>query len=264
MKKNVLSIMVAAFFAGTAVAQMPATIDFETVGTDSAWYMFANGTDNPAYCAVADNPDDSGINSSAKVGILEVVDNANPWAGIYSTTAVTPFLWDADNSIVKVMVYKNVISDFDLKFEAENSGDWAQEKKVANTVTDEWEELTFDFSEYIGNGIEVARIVIIPDFPESRTAGSVCYFDNIDFGAGSGSSVKFNNVQKLNLYPNPASEKVNVEAQVGATIEVYNVAGQLVVSQVATSKLESVNVSNLAAGVYTVRTGDKASKLLVK
>ena len=75
------------------------------------------------------------------------------------------------------MVHKDVISD--CAFKLEGPGGFAHEVKVPNTVTNQWEKLTFDFTADIGK--EVARIVFFPDFPAARTAGSMNYFDNIEF-----------------------------------------------------------------------------------
>ena len=80
------------------------------------------------------------------------------------------------------MVYKTIISPVGMKFEnADNS--LSMEIKIPNTVVNEWEELTFDFTPHIGK--TVARLVLFPDFPDSRTAGSTNYFDNIVFESGT-------------------------------------------------------------------------------
>ena len=93
------------------------------------------------------------------------------------------FKFDSNNSIVKIMVYKSVISDVGLKF-AEVSGEAQPEIKVANTKINEWEELTFDLSGSIGKGItgEIDQIIIFPDF-NTRSTDNTIYFDNITFGS---------------------------------------------------------------------------------
>ena len=81
------------------------------------------------------------------------------------------------------MVYKTVISDVGLKFVIPSSGSLG-EIKVANTVTNAWEELTFDFSSHIGlpEAIGIDQIVVFPDFNLSgRTQDNIIYFDNISF-----------------------------------------------------------------------------------
>lgn len=67
-----------------------------------------------------------------------------------------------------------MISNFNLKLEPPNV-----DHNVPNTVTNQWEELTFDYTSDITK--TASTLTIIPDFPDSRTSGSINYFDNIRF-----------------------------------------------------------------------------------
>lgn len=186
MKKLNSLILMVVFLAmtsgiakATADQKNTATIDFETVGQDWSWTLFENGDNAPTLYSVVSNPSATGINTSANVAKYMVNANGQPWAGLWSSNLGT-LTFTADNCLVKVMVYKNVISNFDVKFENDN-GSVNFEKLVANTKMNEWEELTFDFSAFIG--MTVTKLVIIPDFPSARTAGSTNYWDNISFGS---------------------------------------------------------------------------------
>jgi hypothetical protein len=152
------------------------TIDFETVGQDFVWTIFANGPsqDSTDYAVVA-NPSASGINTSSQVGKYFVRADADPWAGIF-TDDLVDFTLTADNSQPTVMVYKDVISNFNIKLEGPSVN---HDTKVPNTVINQWEKLTFDLTADIGK--LVTRLTIIPDFPDTRTSGSTNYFDNIEF-----------------------------------------------------------------------------------
>ncbi|MCW8832005.1 MAG: putative Ig domain-containing protein [Colwellia sp.] len=158
--------------------------DFEAagLGSDFDWAVFEND-DNPALEFVA-NPASSAVNDSAIVAKFTARQTGQPWAGTETTAANTPaFTMDATNSIVKIMVYKSVISDVALKFSV---GAAAQpEIKVANTKINEWEELTFDFSSRIGMAetIGINSVIVFPDFNlDGRASDTVSYFDNITFG----------------------------------------------------------------------------------
>lgn len=157
--------------------------DFEAtgLGSDFVWAVFEND-DNPALEFVA-NPASSTVNDSATVAMFTARMAGQPWAGTETTAAnTTPFTMDATNSIVKVMVYKSVISDVALKFSV---GAAAQaEIKVPNTKINEWEELTFDFSSRIGMAetINIDSVIVFPEFTDGRAADTVSYFDNITFG----------------------------------------------------------------------------------
>jgi len=162
-----------------------APINFETggYGADWTWAVFENAT-NPAL-EIVDNPSASGANTSSKVAKFTVLQAGAPWAGCESAhgAGIGTFTLSAANCIVKIMVYKPVISDVGIKF-AKPDG-WAmQEIKVANTLVNQWEELTFDFSAQFQSGYD--QIIIFPDFNMAgRTQDNICYFDNITFNAGS-------------------------------------------------------------------------------
>lgn len=151
------------------------TIDFDTTGQSYAWTVFANGTGDPSDFGVIPNPNPSGINTSANVVKFKVNADAAVFAGAFTDNV--SFTVTAENSKPSIMFHKDVISDCAFKFEG--PGGYSKEIKVPNTVTGQWEKLTFDFSTEIGQ--TVTRIVVFPDFPATRTAGSMNYFDNIEF-----------------------------------------------------------------------------------
>lgn len=157
-------------------------LDFEPGGSGNAGYTWAvfENDDNPALEIIA-NPDASGANTSSTVAKFIARQTGNPWAG--TETASGPvFTLDSTNKIVRIMVYKTVISDVGMKFSV---GAAAQpELKVANTVVNQWEELTFDFSGYIGlaETTNITNVIVFPDYNlDGRTADTVSHFDNITF-----------------------------------------------------------------------------------
>jgi hypothetical protein len=159
-------------------------IDFEPegIGATWTWNVFEN-VDNPALEIVA-NPDATGANTSATVAKFTARQAGQPFAGTQTLDKET-FTLDASNAIVKIMVYKSVISDVGIKFEqgAASTG----EIKVANTVINQWEELTFDFSGVIGPiNTDITGLVVFPDFNAERASDNVVYFDNISFGPVGG------------------------------------------------------------------------------
>ena len=182
MKKQYLLLM---FLAGifTATSQN-APIDFEAGGNgaDWTWTVFENDT-NPPLEIVA-NPDPSGINTSETVAKFTALQLGQPYAGVESMhgSDIGTFDLTASNALVNIMVYKTKISDVGIKY-VTPSGGAQMELKVANTVVNQWELITIDFSDYIGLGETTGldQIVIFPDFI-ARDADDVIYFDNISFG----------------------------------------------------------------------------------
>lgn len=169
-----------------------APINFETGGQGAnwTWTVFENAT-NPPVTFIA-NPSATGINTSATVARFEALSAGNPWAGCESahgTTDLGPFVLSASNSIIKIMVWKPVISDVGIKLIAASG--WAQpEIKIPNTVINQWEELTFDFSAFpnppAAEG-QYDQIAIFPDFNlAGRGQNNICYFDNITFNPAGG------------------------------------------------------------------------------
>ena len=164
-----------------------APIDFEAGGEGAnwGWNVFENA-DNPPLEFVS-NPDPSGINQSAMVAKFTARDTnagAAPYAGLESQHGgnIGTFDLTIDNALVNIMVYKTKISDVGIKF-ATPSGGAQQEIKVANTLINQWELITIDFSGYIGLGETTGldQIIVFPDFI-NRTADDIIYFDNITFG----------------------------------------------------------------------------------
>ena len=164
-----------------------APIDFEDGGQGAnwTWNVFENA-DNPPLEFVA-NPDPSGINQSAMVAKFTARDTnagAAPYAGLESQHGgnIGTFDLTSENALVNIMVYKTKISDVGIKF-ATPSGGALPEIKVANTLINQWELITIDFSSYIGLGETTGldQIIVFPDFI-NRTADDIIYFDNITFG----------------------------------------------------------------------------------
>lgn len=188
--RNFTLLLVAMFFTSLTFAQSN-PIDFETGGNGASWTwnVFENDS-NPSVQFVA-NPSASGINTSATVAKFRALVTGNPWAGTESahgTGNLGTFVLDTTNSIIKIKVYKSVLSDVGIKLVSDSG--WAlPEIKVANTVINQWEELTFDFSNYAnppaGQGV-YDQIVVFPDFDMGpRTQTNTIYFDDITFNAAA-------------------------------------------------------------------------------
>jgi len=189
MKKTIMFVIVLTFiFAmNSMLFAQNAPIDFETggYGADWTWTVFENDTNPPV--EIIANPDASEPNTSATVAKFTALQTGQPWAGCETLHGedIGTFDIDATNSTIKIMVWKPVISDVGIKL-VKPDGWSLGEIKVANTVTNAWEELTFDFASQMETGYD--QIVIFPDFDlDGRTQDNICYFDNITFseqGAG--------------------------------------------------------------------------------
>lgn len=178
MKKFTRFVLLIAIMAISGLGFAQSTIDFETMGHNWSWTVFANGAgggDNQAglTCPVA-NPAATGINTSANC--LKFVEDAAAatYGGFFSTNVGTVTITEA-TKIFKVMVYKDKLSKFGVKLEGGSIG--ALEILVANTKTNEWEELSFDFTAKVGETFN--RLTFLPDFNNPRTSGGTIYIDNV-------------------------------------------------------------------------------------
>jgi hypothetical protein len=176
MKKELtyLFVIVFVFMIGSVLFAQPThTIDFEPAGVGAGWdWIVGENADNPPLEFIS-NPDPSGINTSATVAKFIARQAGNPWA-LFFTDDDGEFTFDATNSTVQIMVWKPAISP--VHFKVEGATGTPTELTVDNTVTNQWEELTFDFSGVIGQTYN--RLVIIPDF-YARPQENTIYIDNI-------------------------------------------------------------------------------------
>ncbi len=167
---------------GSLTIDVATGVDFEGAeGAQASWETFENGDPSPSLEFVT-NPDTTGNNSATVAKLNLAASDGGMWAGVKVTT-VNTFALDASNAIVKIWVYKNKISPVGIKFE-KLSGAAHAPRFATNTLINQWEQLTIDFTDDIGlpeNGA-IEAFAIYPDNVDGRTAETV-YFDNITFGS---------------------------------------------------------------------------------
>lgn len=207
MKKTYLPFLLTLTAAGIGHAQQDMSFETNGQGANYTWNVFENDA-NPPLQFIA-NPDPTGINTSSKVAAFTALATGQPWAGTETSheLGMADFVLDAAHSTIKIMVHKSVISPVGIKL-VTPSGEALPEKKVSNTVINQWEELTFDFSDNIGAFAgPFDQIVIFPDFTNGpRPATNMIYFDNITFGI----SDIVNPEQPMTAAPDPTVPAANV------------------------------------------------------
>jgi hypothetical protein len=131
--------------------------------------------------------------------------------------------------------------------------------------TNQWASDTVDMSAMDGESEVLLAISGVSDY------GNNLYVDNLVVYDDNSSAIAENeNVKSLNVYPNPATDFVNVDVElaqlVDVEINVVNMMGQIVSTQnmgTMTSGSHNIklNTNNLAEGLYTIQiiTGNKAS-----
>lgn len=134
--------------------QPPATdasfpIDFESV--EPTITTFGNST-----AQVINNPDATGINTSARV--LETVHGNETWAGFFMNLDQSVDF--AAKSTIKLKVWAPDTGTFKVKFEQQADPNVATELDMKVTTKNTWEEITFDFSG--STSATYDRIVLFP------------------------------------------------------------------------------------------------------
>lgn len=146
-------------------------VNFESFVINYAFTDFGN-----VASSVLDNPDKSGINTSARVAQSVKNAGAETWAGTFLTLG-NPIDFSAYKTFkVKVWSPKSgaVVK---LKVENLNDGAIGFEIDAKTTISNQWEELTFDFGA-IDMSKEYQKVVIFFDFGNAGD-GSTYYFDDI-------------------------------------------------------------------------------------
>ena len=192
-------------------------LDFETTETGTDFQYFGSSLE-PQKTTVIDNPDASGVNTSAKVIQYIKAANAQTWAGGFANPPIkTPI----DGNIVThvcVDVWMDHIGNLTLKLEKNGGNDPDNYiNTIANTKVNEWETLCFDLSvpSFEGNmtpgtGKVFPGLVIFPDFgTPGGTEDETYYIDN------------FVLVQAEEGAPKPIAFQVDMNGYSGSFTTVY-------------------------------------------
>jgi hypothetical protein len=87
------------------------------------------------------------------------------------------------------------------------------------------------------------------------TGGGFIYFDDFSIIKINNASVKENNIEGLNIFPNPADEVLNITSNSTAdkNVQLFDLTGKKVLDVTTVS---TVNVSSLKAGIYVAKINE--------
>jgi hypothetical protein len=237
------------------------------ISTD--WRYFP--ADDSGEFELVDNPDPSGINTSAKVGkAVEKASSGQPWQGMY-TDLPAPIHFGTDK-IVKMKIWSPQIATVTMKIEHPltpgapgSSGD----NTVPNTKANEWEELTWDFSTSpITDDGEYVRVTLIWDINNIPAEDVVYYFDDIHLTGGDcGTTTSSNDPTRpgeLSISPNPVTTDLKID-ELGriSRLDIFNVFGQRIASvPTGTASSAYVDVSAFSQGTYILTGYSSKGELL--
>jgi hypothetical protein len=252
--KRLFTLLFFTVIALGAKAQLENPITFEEGRIDTIWIPFANGAEGTrADLSVVLNPYAMDVNSSDSVLQFVIHDDALNYVGFYSDqVGVMTFTEEAHT--LTLMVMKEHYAPLRIKLERPlGSGEIVSSEKVENTVTDEWELITFEIADAIGNYYE--RLTIFPDYPATNdeVIGSTVYIDNIANPSEDHTSVKEFSGELLKVFPNPVDYRLAVMYPEMTGVTVTDVLGKTVKTLAFPMRDNKVvEVGDLSTGVYYV------------
>lgn len=144
---------------------------------------------------------------------------------------------ETTSTTITVKGFKNTTEVATTTFEAYDGGAFLPMTITLSTAFDEVDEVRF----YITAGGYVGD--------QSHTNHSI---NSIQVSSPVLSANSFELNSKLNIYPNPTSNNVTVELLTNeiSTLEVYDVSGKILFTQMLNDKTNTINIENLTSGIY--------------
>ncbi len=113
-------------------------------------------------------------------------------------------------------------------------------------TSSQWVTNNINLSAYVGQPNIIIRFHAISDY------GNNLFIDKINTGSGTG--VEEPTAENfLQIFPNPASDLINIVNAENSDVMLYDVFGKLVTSATDIDKDFQLNVSNLAKGTYIIK-----------
>ena len=102
-----------------------------------------------------------------------------------------------------------------------------------------------------------------PDGANNLYQGFTFDLNELFPGVGVGVPEVIHNTH-MTVYPNPAVNQISVTLNQSADIVIYNIMGQAVMNVEGHAGANSINISELGAGIYFVNAGNDTQKFIVK
>jgi len=133
--------------------------------------------------------------------------------------------------------------------------------KETNTVSN-WTSFNIPISSYtVADSAQIALSAFT--YPPGPNGNSIFYVDNLSFGSLITSIPEQTSENtSFSLFPNPASDIITLNIEntnnTDLTLNIYNVAGTMVKSEMHKQNNSQINVSDLSNGIYMVEIKSKA------
>ena len=210
------------------------------------------------------NPDIDVDNGSANVGKIVRYLGA-PYGG--SKITFTNNLDFVNSPVITMNVWTSAPIGTNVTLKAEKPF-WGEERSVQTTKTEEWETLSFDFT---NAPTDMPTLALLFDFVAgSSTVGdgsatSTFYFDEIKYA-----NVPLGGIEEskelFSVYPNPTSDKWTVRnpSSTGCTIQIFDLKGQQLYQVLTSSQSHTIDATDFAAGIYLAKIQSGANEQTVR
>ena len=210
------------------------------------------------------NPDIDVDNGSANVGKIVRYLGA-PYGG--SKITFTNNLDFVNSPVITMKVWTSAPIGTNVTLKAEKPF-WGEERSVQTTKTEEWETLSFDFT---NAPTDMPTLALLFDFVAGSSnvgdgsATSTFYFDEIKYA-----NVPLGGIEEskelFSVYPNPTSDKWTVRnpSSTGCTIQIFDLKGQQLYQVITSSQSHTIDAKDFAAGIYLAKIQSGANEQTVR
>lgn len=237
--------------AGNIAPQRPGLpITFESGTTPDHFFSFESATMD-----IVANPTSDATNNSSLVGKIVRYLGA-PYGGSVITFANNIDFANHPQITMKVWTSAPVGTYVTLKAEKPF---WGEERSVQTTKTEQWELLTFDFT---NAPTDMPSLAFLFDFTAGSTnvgdgtATSTFYFDEIKFANVPLGEEELGELGPIHIYPNPTTDRWKLNFANGSILraEIFNMEGRVldIIDSNGEPTLE-INATNYADGIYSAK-----------
>ena len=149
-------------------------------------------------------------------------------------------------------LFVKISTDYDGSSDPSTSGTWTDISDSYIWHEGGWNFIdagSADISAYSSASTYIAFIFT------STTDGSATWeLDNLKVLGVLNTGINSNNIQKLSIYPNPASGSINVNSDESGVIKIMSISGKLMIDSKIISGKNSIDIEALSSGLYIVET----------
>ena len=285
MKKITIILSVLIAIAINANAQIPNSgfENWTTVGSSmepTSWYSFYSLIDSSGiYCPVTKSTDHYPVtvgNYSARITNDTALWNSGNilgWGMLLSTKSDDRPLFPVTGHPIKLCGYYKFLPQngdtMNIYIHFYNSGvEITLGAFQSNVAASSWTSFEIFVDDTLYSSADSARISLAAcNEPKDGHGGplgnSVLYFDNLSLDNLITTGISESTVKKtsFNLYPNPATDIVTLKLDktntTDLTLNIYNIMGELVLSEVLNKNKQQINIGDLNNGIYMVEIKSK-------